>query len=164
MVDWSTKPSELPDDSGDELLLAAGGRNARIQLLNVSKAQHHKTLTGHMDDIYDLKFHPQLRNLLLSASKDCSIRLWNVSVPCQLAIYAGVDGHFGGVNCIDWHASGELFASGGMDYCVKIWKITEEVAGQIEKSQKWTAETKQFPLYVCLAVFSSNKVSASIIS
>ena len=142
-----------------ELLLAAGGGNTRIQLLNVSLGKHERTLTGHMDDIYDLKFHPQLKYLLLSASKDCSIRLWNIATYCQLAIYAGVDGHLGGVNCIDWHRSGELFASGGMDYCVKIWKITPEVSEHIKKSMSWTPENKKFPVNVCLAVFSTNKVS-----
>ena len=153
-MDWSIQPKE----DGDELILAAGGSGARIQVVNVSQGKHDKTLNGHMDDVYDLKFHPQLSYLLLSASKDCSIRLWNILVPCQIAIYAGVDGHFGGVNCIDWHPSGELFASGGMDYCVKIWKITKEVAAHIEKSHKWSVETKQFPLYVCLSTFSSSKV------
>ncbi len=116
-----------------------------------------------MDDVYDLKFHPHLKYLLLSASKDCSIRLWNTTTYCQIAIFSGVDGHFGGVNCVDWHASGELFVSGGMDYCVKVWKISPEVTARIEQSQKWTAESKKFPLHVCLAQFSTNKVHNSYV-
>lgn len=154
-MDWTTKEVGIDEE---ELIIAVGGANAVIQIINVSNSKYEKTLGGHMDDIYDISFNPLKHNLLLSASKDCSIRLWNISTYCQLAIFAGVDGHFGGVNCIDWHPSGNLFVSGGMDYCVKIWKLTPEVNARIEESMKWTSETKKNPLYVCVATFSTNKV------
>ena len=158
-LDWSWRKNGPEAD----LLLATGGGTMRIQVVNVSSGKYERTLSGHMDDIYDLRFHPFIKCLLLSASKDCSIRLWNIDNSAQLAIYAGVDAHFGGVNCIDWHGSGELFASGGMDYCVKIWKITPEVNDHIKQSMTWTSENKKFPLHVCLATFSTSKVHNSYV-
>lgn len=158
-LDWSFRKIE-PES---ELLLAAAGNAMKIHIINVSQGKIEHTLNGHMDEVYDLKFHPFIKCLLLSASKDCSIRLWNIESKTQVAIYAGVDAHFGGVNCIDWHSSGEIFASGGMDYCVKLWKITPEVNEHIKQSMTWTPETKKFPKTVCLATFSTSKVHKSYV-
>lgn len=158
-LDWSYRKQEL----GVDLILAIGGSEMKIQILNVSEGAYERTLIGHMNDIHDLKFHPSAKCILLSASKDCSIRLWNVDKGFQLGIYAGVDGHFGGVNCVDWHDSGELFASGGIDYCVKIWKVTPQVRKRMHESSLWTSKTKKFPLHICLAAFSTNKLHNSYV-
>ena len=158
-LDWSHRK----DNEVFDLILAAGGSSMKIQIINVSSGVSERTLASHMDDIYDLKFHPILKFILLSASKDCSIRLWNTDNGEQIAIYTGVDGHTGGVNCIDWHDDGELFISGGMDYSVKIWKITPEVKDQINESMKYKEPNKKFPLYVCLAAFSTCKVHNSYV-
>jgi len=158
-LDWSYRKQGEESD----LILAVGGSDTKIQILNVSLGKYERTLIGHMNDIHDLKFHPTIKCILLSASKDCSIRLWNVDNGIQLAIYAGVDGHFGGVNCIDWHSDGGLFVSGGIDSCVKIWKITPEVSDHIEKSLQPSNKVKKFPLHVCLATFSTNKLHNSYV-
>ena len=47
-----------------------------------------------MDDIYDIKAKPNEPHLILSASKDFSIRLWNLNSFKQIAIFAGHRGHF----------------------------------------------------------------------
>lgn len=158
-LDWSYRKQGKESD----LILAVGGSETKIQILNVSIGKYERTLIGHMNAIHDLKFHPVIKCLLLSASKDCSIRLWNVDKGMQLAIYAGVDGHFGGVNYIDWHSDGKLFVSGGIDSCIKIWKITPEVNSHINESLKASTETKKLPLHVCLAVFSTNKLHNSYV-
>jgi hypothetical protein len=61
--------------------------------------------------------------LVLSASKDESIRLWNVYTACCVAIFAGDQGHRDEVLSIDVHLLGNVFASCGMDNTVKVWSL-----------------------------------------
>ncbi len=64
--------------------------------------------------------------MLLSASKDNSIRLWNYLLSFQLAIFAGKEGHEVMVIALGWHFSGKTFCSGGGDR-IKIWEVTNDI-------------------------------------
>ncbi|CAG9327836.1 unnamed protein product [Blepharisma stoltei] len=121
-----------------EPILACAGKQGIILLINVytySLVGHH--LVGHKNAIHQLKFAPGNSAFLLSASEDLSIRLWNILTFTQVAIFAGDLGHKHGVLTIDWHSTENIFASGGRDGAVKIWKITDELKNAMDESMTW---------------------------
>jgi polycomb protein EED len=106
-----------------EPIVAAAGLHGIIRLLNCVRQDASKFLLGHGNSINDLKFHPTDPNLLLSASKDESVRLWNTKTLILVAILAGDGGHRGEVISVSYHLDGNQLASSGMDNCVKIWSL-----------------------------------------
>lgn len=75
--------------------------------------------------INDIKFHPLLPHLLLTCSKDYSIRLWNSKNSSNIAIFAGINGHRDEVLSIDISADGKKFISGGIDHNIMIWSLSK---------------------------------------
>ena len=59
-------------------LLAVGGSRGLVKIINCATLSLHRVLVGHGNSVNDFAFHPIDANLLLSASKDESLRLWNV--------------------------------------------------------------------------------------
>jgi polycomb protein EED len=118
-------------------LCCVGGKQGLIKVIDTVKQSLIFTLVGHTDELYDMKRCPVNEWLLLSASNDETIRLWNLKYPSQIAIFAGHQGHREAVLSIDWHPFGKYFASSGMDGTIRLWSIEEpNVQNAIEKSFK----------------------------
>lgn len=116
--------------------LAFGGQKGLIRILEfnpdeiltinqekISLKEHLKTLVGHGGSINDLKFHKIEHHILLSASKDHSLRLWNISNGYCIAIFGGLNGHRDEVLYSDFHIKHQKFVSGGLDHYIKIWSL-----------------------------------------
>ncbi|CAD6266549.1 unnamed protein product [Miscanthus lutarioriparius] len=131
-------------DGGSPLLVAAGN-NRIIRVINCATEKLAKSLVGHGGSIHEIKTHASKPSLIISASKDESVRLWNVHTGICVLIFAGVGGHRHDVLSVDFHPTEiGLFASCGMDNTVKIWSM-KEFWVYVEKSYSWTDHPSKFP-------------------
>ena len=180
----SQRPFLFPFSStqnGPPLLCLAGKRGI-IKVIDTVRRALFLTLSGHGDEITDLQFSPANEWLLLSASNDESIRLWNLKRGTNVAVFAGHDGHRSHVLSVAWHFSGRKFASCAMDNTVKLWNVMdgedENSAGSVEAAieasdhvvpndfpkygvggdKATQVETKFKPVFQQTPYFSTNKV------
>lgn len=127
-ADWSMV-------SGHSPVLVLAGMRGVVKAIDVTKNEVKCYLVGHGNDINDIKVHPIDANLLLTASKDETIRLWNLATGALIAIFCGRFGHRDQVLSIDIHPLGTCFASASMDTSVKIWNLDNPMlVDLIEKS------------------------------
>jgi WD40 repeat protein len=113
---------DLSQRQGPPLLCVAGKRGI-IKVIDSVLQSIVMTLLGHGDTVNDLKCSPTNEWLLLSASKDHSIRLWNLQHGQMIAIFHG---HRGQVLSLSWHHSGTKFASSAHDATIKLWKVFDD--------------------------------------
>nr|WIL94302.1 FIE2 [Gladiolus x hybridus] len=146
-LSWACNVDGMP-------LLVAGGSNGIIRVINAGSEKLHKSFVGHGDSINEIRTQALKPSLVVSASKDESVRLWNVHTGICILIFAGAGGHRNEVLSVDFHPS-DIYriASCGMDNTVKIWSM-KEFWTYVEKSFTWTDLPSKFPTkYVQFPVF-----------
>lgn len=121
-----------------EYWVCAAGRKGIIRVIDVQNFCLRSSLTGHGDAVNDIKVHPRDPALVISASKDESLRLWNLRTGATCAIFCGLRGHRGEVVHVDFSQDGSRFASCGIDNSVRIWDFydNEDVVRGITESHK----------------------------
>lgn len=82
-----------------------------------------QSLCGHGSAINDIAVHPFHPHIVATASKDHTIRVWNLHVGRPVLICQGDGSHVNEILSLDWRVVGKewTLVSAGMDSCVKIW-------------------------------------------
>ncbi|RDX90958.1 Polycomb group protein FIE2 [Mucuna pruriens] len=137
-VSWACNVDGTP-------FVVAGGINGVIRVIDAGSEKIHKSFVGHGDSINEIRTQALKPSLVISASKDESVRLWNVHTGICILIFAGAGGHRNEVLSVDFHPS-DIYriASCGMDNTVKIWSM-KEFWTYVEKSFTWTDLPSKFP-------------------
>jgi polycomb protein EED len=112
--------------SGNPLIISAGFLGI-IRVIDCGQLECVRHMTGHGSAVNELKISHYNSNLLLSSSKDYSMRLWNIKTCCCVAKFGGDSGHRDQVISADFHMlSNKYIISAGMDHSIKIWSIDKK--------------------------------------
>ncbi len=113
------------DNNNAWWVLAAGAKGV-VRVLDLNKNEVAKTLVGHGEAVNHIAVHPRDPALILTASKDESLRMWNLRLGSPIAMFAGLKGHRGEVLSADFDRVGNRFASCGIDNSVRVWEVTSD--------------------------------------
>jgi WD40 repeat protein len=105
--------------SPDGQWLAAPSSIKEIQIWHAASGRPVRTLVGHTADVERVAFNPQDRGQLASASRDRTVKLWDVSR--GEAIHTLEDES--GVLSVAFSPDGRKLASGGQDNTIKLWDV-----------------------------------------
>ncbi|KAJ8602478.1 hypothetical protein CTAYLR_001209 [Chrysophaeum taylorii] len=145
-------------------MLIVGGQQGIAKVIDCGNFEVNVALAGHGNSINDARAHPVDGALLLTASKDESVRLWNIRTGTCVAVFAGDRGHRDEVLSVDVHALGGVFCSAGMDNTVKVWRLdSPRVARAIRASHEapnpdfrpFRTAFEQFPVFSTAHVHSN---------
>lgn len=101
-------------------VLAAGGRDGAIYLLDSVSGITRSVLGGHYNQVTSVAFSPD-GQLLVSGSLDGTIRLWDVNSGAQAKV---IDMHSEEVKSVAFSNDGRLIASGGVNGDLFLWGIS----------------------------------------
>lgn len=108
----------------DGQYLFSGGRDAQLQKTSLEDFSPGATIPAHWYTINDLLYLHDA-DLLVSASRDKSFRIWNAT---DLSLVRSVDMHKGGhinsVNTLLYFADKKILATGSDDRTVILWELT----------------------------------------
>ncbi|WAR08894.1 EED-like protein, partial [Mya arenaria] len=99
-------------------------QDGKIKLLQAYADPCH--FVGHGTAVNELKVYPRDHNMLLSVSRDNTMRLWNIQKGNCVVIFGGVDGHRDEVLSADFNIDGSKLISCGMDHSLKMWRMDNE--------------------------------------
>jgi eukaryotic-like serine/threonine-protein kinase len=104
-------------------MLAAGGGDGLVRLIELHPPFHQRLLQGHQDWIQSLRFGPaesKSATLLASISADCVVRIWDTSEGVEQFAWRG---HRQSIRAMDWSKDGNQLVTAGADQSVKGWSL-----------------------------------------
>ncbi|XP_014522006.2 polycomb group protein FERTILIZATION-INDEPENDENT ENDOSPERM isoform X2 [Vigna radiata var. radiata] len=137
-VSWACSDEGSP-------FIVAGGSKGIIRVIDAGRESIYRSFIGHGNAINEVRTQTLKPSLVISASRDESLRLWNTQTGICILIFAGAGGHRNEILSVDFHPS-DIYriCSCGMDTTVKIWSI-KDFWTYVEKSFTWTDLPSKFP-------------------
>jgi pre-mRNA-processing factor 17 len=120
---------ETQDYQGRTFIAPPSGYKPGTHPLNYLPKQKIHTYSSHSKNVTAVEFFPIYGHLLLSASADSSIKIWDVM--SHRSLIRDYLGHEKGVKCINFQADGKVFGSGGYDNLVRLW---DTETGQVKET------------------------------
>uniref|UniRef100_A0A2K5BZ44 Coronin n=1 Tax=Aotus nancymaae TaxID=37293 RepID=A0A2K5BZ44_AOTNA len=118
--------TDLAWDPFDPHRLAVGGEDARIRLWRVPPeglkevlTTPEAVLTGHMEKICSLRFHPLAADVLASSSYDLSVRIWDLQAGVERL---KLQGHRDQIFSLAWSPDGQQLATVCRDGRVRVYR------------------------------------------
>ncbi|KAK9542159.1 hypothetical protein VZT92_000045 [Zoarces viviparus] len=100
-------------------LLATGGKDCRVNIWAVSKANCIMSLTGHKNPVECVQFNMS-EEQVVAGSQSGSIRVWDLEAA---KILRTLMGHKASITSLGFHPFGDYIASSSMDTNIKLWDV-----------------------------------------
>lgn len=130
------------DGTGIALGYAVKGfsRHDSLAVIEIKYPDSPVRLHGHTEDVNSCAFSPD-NSVIVSASKDTTIRLWNTITGTELMRLAG---HTDAVNSCAFSPDGSVVASGSDDRTVRLWQITQGDESIVLEGHEGSVSTCKF--------------------
>ncbi|KAK0043020.1 coronin-7 [Biomphalaria pfeifferi] len=126
VIQNGSKVADFAWDPFDDSRLVVVTDNAKINVWTIPDGgitqnleQPDISLKGHMEKIYFVSFHPHASNLIMTASYDMTVRLWDLK---QQKEVLRLEGHDDQVFCLSWSSDGRQCATVCKDGLVRIFE------------------------------------------
>ncbi|KAK7496457.1 hypothetical protein BaRGS_00012379, partial [Batillaria attramentaria] len=115
-------------DPFDDCRLVVGCDNARINVWRVpsegfpigpSQTEPEFYMRGHMEKIYFVRFHPLVKDILMSSSYDMTVRMWNLDTRSEVMQLQGQQDQ---VFCLAWSPCSKLCATVCKDGLIRMYE------------------------------------------
>ena len=110
----------LPSQNPHFIAYGGGSGDYDIRMRYSDDGDWRGKVSGHTDDIYSLTFAPNSYGLA-SASRDKTVRIWDVGDINNLRHVRTLRGHTGHVYSVAWSPDGRTLASASQDGTVRLW-------------------------------------------
>jgi len=136
--DWSVKIWEIPADGLTETL-----------------SQPIQVLKGHKQRVTIVKFHPTAKDILVSASLDMSIVVWDLSDYSEIG---ALEGHTDQILALSWHPDGKYLATFSKDKTIRVYDPVED----LEPMKEGTGPTATRGARLCWCGPNNNWLAISV--
>lgn len=113
------------EDDNNTLYAGTGANSLRAADIESGSV---KTIGGHNGDVNGLAVLS--RNVIVSGSDDCSVKIWDTRLSPTDACVGGFLGHTEGITAIDVREDGRHIISNGKDQALKLWDVRNGIRSE----------------------------------